>query len=45
MLSFRCLDIPGSVAYCHGPNQFIKCVIQAIATAIPCTIAALATLN
>lgn len=45
MLSFRCLDIPGSVGYRHAPNHLIKCVIHAIATAIPCTIGALATLN
>ena len=45
MLSFRCLDIPGSVRYCHVPNHFLECVNNAIATAIPRTIAALATLN
>lgn len=45
MLSFRCLDIPRSVGYCRGQNHLIKCVINAIATAIPRTIAALATLN
>ncbi len=45
MLSFRCLEIPGSVRYCHVPKHFLECVNNAIATAIPRTIAALAPLN
>lgn len=45
MLSYRCLEIHVSVSYCHVPEDFLECVNNAIATAIPRTIADLATLN